>query len=321
VRYCLKALSPEGGNTISVTTFHKEALFGMDKEMPEAKYWGGVDKDSLPGDWPGGGGVGTGPGLLDEIRFWTGIMRDHAMFIAGGLPCDRTDLIREAQRLEERFAALEAQLNRVTAITPNLLRALREAVRDLIAFKEGILRMMIQCQLRPNLYPLLINHVTREAIHFLAILEQACENQSGEAHELHVLLDRVVFWMRIMKEHIEFMIHLLDPSERLLIRQAKETLETFVGLYQTAMDLESMAQQARPQFFNTAARFVDEAIARTAVLRDFKAEAYELLVMCRLLSAITSPLLVDHIRREADRAILEMREIREQIPVRRPPSN
>ncbi len=79
-----------------------------------------------------------------------------------------------------------------------------------------------------------------------------------------------------------------------------------------------MAEQARPQFFNAAARFVDEAIARTAALRDLKTEVYELLVMCQLLSAITSPLLVDHIRREADRAILEMREVREQIPVRRP---
>lgn len=290
----------------------------MDEETPKAEYWGGVGKDGLPGDWPGSGGGGTGAGLLGEIRFWTGIMKDHSMFIAGGLPCDRTDLIREAQKLEERFAALEAQLNRVTTITPSLLRALREAVRDLIAFKEEVLRMMIQCQLRPNLYPLLINHVTREAIHFLAVLEQACENQSGEAHELHVLLSRVVFWMRIMKEHIEFMIHLLDPSERLLIRQAKEILGTFVRLYQTAMDLESMAEQARPQFFNAAARFVDEAIARTAALRDLKTEVYELLVMCQLLSAITSPLLVDHIRREADRAILEMREVREQIPVRRP---
>jgi hypothetical protein len=290
----------------------------MDEEMPKAKYWGGVGKDGLPGDWPGSGGGGVGADLLAEIRFWTGIMREHSMFMAGGLPCDRTDLIREAQKLEERFETLEAQLNRVTTITPSLLRALQEAVRDLIAFKEEILRMMIQCQLRPNLYPLLINHITREAIHFFAVLEQACENQSGEGHELHVLLSRVVFWMRIMKEHVEFMIHLLDPSERLLMRQAEEALGTFVRLYETAMDLESMEQQARPQFFNAAARFVDEAIARTAVLRDFKAEVYELLVTCQLLSAITSPLLVDHIRREADRAILEMREIREHIPVKRP---
>jgi hypothetical protein len=120
-----------------------------------------------------------------------------------------------------------------------------------------------------------------------------------------------------MKEHVEFMIHLLDPSERSLIHQAQEARRTFVQLLQTAMELESMAE-ARPQFFNAAARFVDEAIGRTAVLRDFKAEVYELLVMCQVLSASPSPLLADHVRREADRAILEMREIREHIPVRKP---
>jgi hypothetical protein len=289
----------------------------MDQEMPKAKYWGDVGKDSLPGDWPGSGGGGTDASLLAEIRFWTRIMREHSMFIREGLPCDRSDLIRRAQEFEERFMALEAKVNRATTITPNLLRELREAVSDLIEFKHALLRMMIQCQLRPNLYPLLIDHITREAVHFLSLLELAAQTQPGEAHHLHVLLRRVVFWMRIMKEHIEFIIHLLDPSERSLIRQAHEAQRTFVQLLQTAMELESMAN-AQPQFFNTAARFVDEAIARTTELRDFKAAANELLLMCQMLSAIPSPLLADHVRREADRAIAEMQEIREHIPVRRP---
>jgi hypothetical protein len=289
----------------------------MDKEMPEAKYWGGAGKDGLPGDWPGSGGGGTGADLLTEIRFWTRIMKEHSMFIGAGLPCDRSDLIRKAQEFEERFADLEAKVCRATTISPNLLRALREAVSDLIEFKHSLLRMMVECQLRPNLYPLLIDHVTREAVHFLALLELAAKTQPGEVCHLHMLLSRVVFWIRIMKEHIEFIIHLLDPSERSLIHQAQEARMTFVQLLQTAMELESMAE-ARPQFFNTAARFVDEAIARTTELRDFKAAAYELLLMCRLLSAIPSPLLADHVRREADMAIVEMREIREHIPVRRP---
>ena len=140
----------------------------MDQEMPKAKYWGDIGKDSLPGDWPGGGGGGTDASLLAEIRFWTRIMREHSMFIREGLPCDRSDLIRRAQEFEERFMALEAKVNRATTITPNLLRALREAVSDLIEFKHALLRMMIQCQLRPNLFPLLIDHITREAVHFLA---------------------------------------------------------------------------------------------------------------------------------------------------------
>lgn len=289
----------------------------MDKEMPEAKYWGGAGKSGPPGDWPGSGGGGTGADLLTEIRFWTRIMKEHSMFIGAGLPCDRPDLIRRAQEFEARFADLEAKVNQATTLNPNLLRALREAVSDLIEFKHALLRMMIECQLRPNLYPLLIDHITREAVHFLALLEFAAKTQPGETCHLHMLLRRVVFWTRIMKEHIEFIIHLLDPSERSLIHQAQEARRAFVHLLQTAMELESMAE-AKPQFFNAAARFVDEAIARTTELRDFKAAAYELLLTCRLLSVIPSPLLADHVRREADMAIVEMREIREHIPVRRP---
>ena len=44
---------------------------------------------------------------------------------------------------------------------------------------------------------------------------------------LDLLLEQEVFWLRIMKEHIEFVIHLLDPSERELIEQAEEFRKTF----------------------------------------------------------------------------------------------
>lgn len=289
----------------------------MDKETPEAKYWGDSGKSGMPGDWPGGGGGGKGTPVLNEIRFWTRIMKEHAMFIAAGLPCDRPDLIRTAKEFEARFADLEAKTLRANTVTPSLVRELREAVSDLIEFKYDLLRMMLECQLRPNLFPLLIDHITREAVHFLALLDMVCETHHGDDHHLRMLLSRVVFWIRIMKEHIEFVIHLLDPSERSLINQAQELRRVFVRLLQTARELESMAN-ARPRFFNSAARFVDEAIARTTELRDFKGAAYELLLMCKLLSAIPSPLLADHIRREADMAIMEMREIREHIPVRKP---
>ena len=58
----------------------------MDKEMPEAKYWGDSGKSGMPGDWPGSGAGGKGSPILNEIRFWTRIMKEHAMFIAAGLP-------------------------------------------------------------------------------------------------------------------------------------------------------------------------------------------------------------------------------------------
>jgi hypothetical protein len=45
------------------------------------------------------------------------------------------------------------------------------------------------------------------AVPLLALLELVAKTQPGETCHLHTLLSRVVFWIRIMKEHIEFMIH------------------------------------------------------------------------------------------------------------------
>ncbi|MCR4401625.1 MAG: DUF2935 domain-containing protein [Firmicutes bacterium] len=284
----------------------------MTDERPEVEHW--TDQGGLPGKWPGG----ADSHLLAEVRFWTRIMREHAMFIRLGLPCDRPDLIREAQRLEEDLRGLEERVNRATMLDRSLINALRDAVAALVEFKRRLLRMMVQCQLSPALLPLLIDHLIREANHFLTRLEMVTGLPQGEGQRFLAIMRRAVFWMRIMKEHVEFIIRLLDPSERSLIARSQEFHRIFTRLFQTAMDLESMAQ-AEPETFNTVARFLDEAIARTTELRDFKAAGHELALMCQLLSMVSTPVLLDHIRREADRAIEELGALRQSIPVHRPP--
>ena len=37
--------------------------------------------------------------ILAEIRFWVRIMKEHSLFIQLGLPCNRPDLIAEAEDL------------------------------------------------------------------------------------------------------------------------------------------------------------------------------------------------------------------------------
>ena len=92
----------------------------MDKEMPEAKYWGGAGKNGLPGDWPGSGGGGTGADLLIEIRFWTRIMKEHSMFIGAGLPCDRPEDVykRQLYSCVAKHARQESNRIRIVARTP-----------------------------------------------------------------------------------------------------------------------------------------------------------------------------------------------------------
>jgi cell fate (sporulation/competence/biofilm development) regulator YlbF (YheA/YmcA/DUF963 family) len=228
-------------------------------------------------------------------------MEEHALFIKLGLPAGQPGLSAEAQAFIERFRNLRIRLSRVSRLGGELLKDLIEAVIAIIEFKAKLLRLLIQCKAEPGSnYPLLLDHIRREAMHFLNLLRTPVPEDP-----LFELLQEEVFWIRQMKEHIEFIIHLLDPSERELIQESKKLLKTFSQLLETARDLESMAE-TRPKHFNRVIRFTENVISNTIQLRNFKAAAFELAKLCEILSIISTPLLLDHIRREADKFLNEM---------------
>lgn len=246
---------------------------------------------------------------LAEARFWIRIFKEHSLFIKLGLPCDRADLIATAESFYQRLSAIETELQSVSAIAPALAQAIVVTASELIEFKRGILRKLIACTLKGSaLYPLLIDHITREAVRFLDRFLNP-----PPVDPLFYLLTTEEFWMRIMKEHIEFVIHLLDPSEKTLLAQSGVFLTTFEELLAQARDFLSMSM-SRPPAFNTVARYTETVLEQTKALRDFKAAAYELDVLCRLLSIIPSPLLLDHVRREAGKALEDISSLKNMIP-------
>lgn len=238
---------------------------------------------------------------LEEARFWSRIMAEHALFIKLGLPADQPKLREEAQEFFDVFSALNRRLFQVNRLEGDLLKDLIEAVKGIIDFKARLLRLIIQCTKEPGSnYPLLLDHIRREAMRFLDFLESRIPEKV-----LDLLLQQEVFWLRIMKEHIEFVIHLLDPSERELIEQATQLRKTFSRLLETARDLMSM-NFVNPKTFNAAIRFTQDVIRNTMQLRDFKATAFELATMCQMLGIVSTPLLLDHVRREADKFLSEL---------------
>jgi len=238
---------------------------------------------------------------LEEARFWTRILQEHALFIKLGLPADQKKAREEAQSFIELFGNLRKRLEKADKLEGDLLNDLIKAVKSIITFKAELLRQIIQCkEAAGSNYPLLLDHIRREAERFLGLLLKPVPKDP-----LELLLVQEVFWLRIMKEHIEFVIHLLDPSERELIKQAEEFRRTFSMLLETARDLESM-DDTMPKNFNTAIRFTEEVVRNTIQLRDFKLAAYELATLCKLLSIVSTPLLLDHIRREADKFLSEL---------------
>jgi hypothetical protein len=245
---------------------------------------------------------------LEEARFWSRIMQEHALFIKLGLPADQKEFREEAQEFINLFGSLRKRLDQANRLKGDLLDDLIDAVKAIIEFKAKLLRLIIQCREAPGSnYPLLLDHIRREAVRFLGLL------RSKEPEDaLDLLLQEEVFWLRIMKEHIEFVIHLLDPSERELIKQAEKFRKTFSRLLETARDLQSM-NETKPRNFNTVIRFTQDVIRNTTQLRDFKASAFELAVLCEVLGIISTPLLLDHIRREADKFLNELEAILPEV--------
>ncbi len=274
--------------------------------------------------------------------FWLRIMSEHALFIRLGLPCEEIALRLEAQQLQAEFEKLLKEAKRI-AIRPTKKEVAKlnlEAINlttAIIDFKSRVLKLIICCVITTGFnFPLLIDHIRREAIFFRAsltrILEQIIVNPVEE------LLQENLFWLRIMADHSKFISHLLDPSERRFKANAEDFSEKFDDLRLHTKDFESMLVpqtfensllddtspiQIRPGVFGTGLpqpfsigsleRFTKEAIEATIQLRDFKLAARDLISNCKILSII-SPLLADHVFREAQRAIEDIRLAFKALP-------
>lgn len=273
---------------------------------------------------------------LRQNEFWLRIMQEHALFIRLGLPCDETELIHEAIKFENLFRKLREELRRL----PPKERAVRsfndeviEALGEFIEYKSVILKGLITCKLGGSNFPLLIDHIRREAIRFRVILVRL---QKGiKLPSAEEALQEEIFWLRIMGEHAHFIAHLLDPSERPLVKRAFEFAKEFETLRLQAEDLESMeVPQAfqnwllpekssghlpsdlrdlpKPFVIPRLVRFNNEAIGLTKEIRDFKQTALKLIEKCEVLSIIP-PLLADHVLREARMAIEDLEIIGREL--------
>lgn len=235
---------------------------------------------------------------MQEIRFWLRIMKEHSLFIKLGLPCDQEEAIQEAERFYTLFENLERRSCTIKndASFRKFIDDVKVAVTNIFCFKRHLLHLYIECRIiGSNNYPLLLDHISREAMYFLKILKKVHDGKME--FPIDSIVSENVFWLRIMADHVKFIRGLLDPSERELVAQADAFSNEFDQLQLHARDLDSMLWHFRPN--NDFVRFEDTVEKATIRLRDFKAAANELLENCAAL-ALFPPLLADHVRREAD---------------------
>jgi len=236
-------------------------------------------------------------------------MKEHSLFIKIGLPCDQEGLIEEADMFYRVFEDLEKRSCMVNSENAfcSFVADVKVAVQRIFAFKRHLLHRYLECKIIGTTnYPLLLDHISREAMYFLKILDKVHDREMK--YPVDAIVSENVFWLRIMADHAKFIRGLLDPSERELFAQADMFSEEFEQLLMHARDLDSMLWHFRPT--NDLVRFEDTVQSATIRLRDFKATAKELLDRCAAL-ALFPPLLADHVRREADH-FLEILEMIEQ---------
>lgn len=196
------------------------------------------------------------------------------------------------QELTQRELCLTCeccQINCGTEKNCQVQRINRHALKlldGLIGLKECILEHVLHCDMFTMNYPLLLEHIIREAKlyrEYIQILEQEGSLSCQSMKEVEC------FWNRIMMEHAMFIRGLLDPAETELFDTADGFVKEYAGLLKCCQNAHNQT-------------LTSDSLEKTIRLRDFKAAGTEGITQCKIRSVIL-PLLADHVLREANHFI------------------
>lgn len=208
-----------------------------------------------------------------------------------GIVIDTNITLQELNLKPDGYSYLDTNVADYVCYLNN--RAL-QLLDGLIGLKERILREVLSCKLFTANYPLLIEHIIREAKLYrqYVVMLQNGQNITCEDRKQVEL-----FWNQIMMEHALFIRGLLDPTEEELIG----TADNFAKQY------KKLLEDARNMTDETIKTVTDKTITETIKYRDFKKAGTEGIVGCQIRSIIL-PLLADHVLREANHYLRLLKE-------------
>ena len=198
-----------------------------------------------------------------------------------GIPIDQgiTRRTRDLKYREKQSCAPPELTGRVRRLNRTALKLLD----GLIGFKEQILQCVLRCELFTMNYPLLIEHILREAKlyrRYVEILER-----EGDLRE-QTMKDTECFWNQIMMEHAQFIRGLLDPCEKEVYCAADDFARDYCALLEASRNAQERTIR-------------EDSLAKTLQFRDFKAAGTQGIQQCKIRGVIL-PLLADHVLREAN---------------------
>lgn len=170
-----------------------------------------------------------------------------------------------------------------------LNQAAMSLTRALAQFKTKLLSDVLSCRIFTVNYPLLIDHILREAKLYFQLVKRL---QNREEIDLErEAYEQETFWNRIMAEHSKFIRGLLDPTEDQLINTANNFGNEF----------DELTEEAKEAMDNSMliSKVTDDSLKATMEIKKFKAQGTEGLIECKIRSIII-PLLGDHTLREAN---------------------
>lgn len=168
----------------------------------------------------------------------------------------------------------------------NLNRRILSLLNGLISFKERVLQEVLSCRLYTTNYPLLLEHIIREAKLYRLFVSELVQKGRLPVQDMREV---ELFWNQIMMEHAQFIRGLLDPTECALM----ETADGF------ADDYCRLLEEARRQDSCACEGMMENSLELTEKYQAFKTAGVKGITGCDIRSLII-PLLADHVLREAN---------------------
>ena len=164
---------------------------------------------------------------------------------------------------------------------------------DLIKFKEDLLSNVLDCKLATFMYPEMLDHILQEAKFYMELLLDLQERKTSKKD----IIEKQLFWNHVMEDHALFIRGYLDLSEKELIKKANEFAELFDKLIKETKEADK----------KDVKKVTEKNLKATEDLKKFKEDGTKGLLKCEI-KAILTPLLADHVLREANRYIRLLKE-------------
>ena len=241
--------------------------------------------------------------LLDTVKLSNGIVRE-SILDSGEIITEYTLSTEKKTEcftgipINKKITMIESKLD--YGINPNIKPEMINVIKKLnkkaiklldglIDLKVRVLNGMLSCEIFTVNYPLLIEHIIREAKLYRSYI---VDLENGEDIEKENIKQSELFWDQIMMEHALFIRGLLDPSENQLI----EASDKFSKEYAT------LIEKAKTMTDETMSSMTLETLNETIKLNEFKQAGTKGMDECKI-KAIFLPLLADHVLRESNHFI------------------